>query len=190
MHLAFYALSRRLPLLVFLSGTLLLTACGSGYRPSEYVNYIEDPANGFVLSASKGSTRIECIYLPADYMTVQYFKRNDIDRAEYEKVYNEMKHTLHFRLVLHGIKEMNLRPGYFDFDFQQQMEAAIAGADLKPAFYLPEHDNAMKDEKRILIGFPVQELPDRCAITIHWIDGTDVYFTFDRLKDKPPVLKI
>lgn len=190
MRFTIYTLQKPANMMVWLTFLLFFTACGAGHKPSEYVRFVENPENGFVQSASKGSTMLECIYLPTDYMAVQYFKRNDIDRAEYEKVKNDMKNTLYFKLIIRGIKEMEVPQGYFDFGFQQQIEATLAGSDLKPAFFLPEPDNTMKNEKQILIGFPVQKLPSKCDITIHWVDGSDVFFSFTDLENKQPALNI
>ncbi|MGQ3012522.1 MAG: hypothetical protein ACT6QS_02340 [Flavobacteriales bacterium] len=190
MHSGINSLLRRIAVPVLVLGICLFTACGSGHKPSDYVRFIEDPANGFVQSATKGSTSLECIYLPTDYMAVQYFKRNDIDRSEYEKVKNDMKNTLYFKIIIHGLKDMQVPQGYFDFGFQQQIEGTLAGADLKPAFYLPEPDNTMKDEKQILIGFPVEKTPSKCDITIHWIDETDVFFSFTKLNENLPSVNI
>lgn len=91
---------------LFLMPGLLLAACGrNSYSPLEYIRWVESEESGMKSEKTIGDYRFSLLYKPADYMIIQEYKSEDVDKTFYEKRFAELKDFQYFNLSIASADE-------------------------------------------------------------------------------------
>jgi len=134
---------------------LLLAACGKKATPLELKKYVENPENGYVQTADAGAYKIRCMYTPAEYLTVQSFRTNDIRKADFLDRKNEFDKVEMYRMEITSddARAIPALTEYFNFYMQENI-VKVCGTDTVPCMaYMAEPFNAVDHKQHIDFGF-------------------------------------
>lgn len=147
----------RLPIifLIFLF-IFAFTGCGgSSLSPSEFKKHIENKENGFVKQINVSPFTLSCMYMPSEYLTVNYFRSNNIIEDEFVQKKSEYVDFSMFRIEIsaddprsfYGLEE------YLNFYMQEDI-VQVCGEDVYPCIvYHAEPFNSIKNKQLIEVGF-------------------------------------
>ncbi len=160
---------KQIPLFLFLFGALVLCSCRRSLPPREYVNYVENPSNGLLLSQKSKGVYYTLQFQPTDYVVMLELKSFSIPSETYKIQYDRFKDLEHyvFRIGRRDIDSLvskskdtvakkSLLP-YLNFKIQKDIKL-IEGTDTVPcAIAQCESNFGMTPYYTIVLGFKANE---------------------------------
>lgn len=134
---------------------LFFSACGKKVTPLELKKYVENPENGYVQTADAGTYKIRCVYTPAEYLTVQSFRTNDIRKNDFleRKAEFDKADMYQLQITSSDAQAIPALTEYFNFYMQENI-VKVCGTDTIPCMaYMAEPFNAVDHKQHIGFGF-------------------------------------
>lgn len=174
----------------------LLFGCGGGkLSPSDLKKYVENPENGFVQVVNTGTYRISCMWEPAEYVAVNYFRSDKIKKEEFEpkrKAYSDFEL---YRLEIRSSDPKNMKSltEYFSFYMQDDIRMVLGGDTVSCEVYHAEPFNAISGTQNIEFGFSSVKGSPREILFLDtplFGNAEDFVFVFDIENIKVPEVRL
>lgn len=186
-------------LLIFFLLIIPFNACRYKLSPNDYVQWIENPKNGFNQIQKAGSYTINVKYLPTAYRIIKDNMEFTPDAVEQlDELYHfvlEVKplQSDHDLVSLSGTddKVIRDRKDYFYFQFEKDISLIIHDKSYKSCLYHMENTYNMKNSRTFLIAFE-KEIPDKETVNLEiksdLISHEKINFIFNLNKEPEIIL--
>ena len=171
-----------------------ILGCGkSELKPSDFKAHVENSENGFVQKIDAAPYVITCMYMPAAYMTINHFRKNNIKEEEFHKQEKGYEEFDLYRLEISSDDNRNLNglEEYFGF-YMQEGIFKVAGTDTLPCIvYHAEPFSTVQRRQRIELGFSeTQGIPTQVILKKTPFSIDDIKFSFNKPEIFIPTVKL
>jgi hypothetical protein len=153
------------PFVIVIIAILFLGSCRkAALSPSQYVSYIKDPSNGFIITKDLHNYDFKAFYQPEEYVTLKEFRNAKLSKEEFLKVRKNFANQWSFDLCLQNNDSNkiqlnkpdslnNKRLDYFSFNINQDVFLIINEDTLKCSLHHYERNFGISPEEHFLFAF-------------------------------------
>jgi hypothetical protein len=167
--------------------------CDQKLKPSELKKYVENKENGFISVVDVAPYTISCMYMPAQYMAINHFKKDNIGREEFKAKENAYKEFDLYSIEVSSEDSRNLTglQEYFSFYLQENILKVCQSDTFPCSVYHAEPFNSISGRQKIEIGFPEGACQNVQVILRQTPFSQDnIQFTFDKSRIIVPNIKL